>query len=31
MEDAGFTDVSVVHLTFGIVTVHQGRKAARHG
>jgi len=24
-------DVSVVHLTFRIVTVHQGRKAARHG
>ncbi|MGH7422272.1 MAG: ubiquinone/menaquinone biosynthesis methyltransferase, partial [Candidatus Methylomirabilales bacterium] len=31
MEDAGFNDVSVVHLTFRIVTVHQGRKAARHG
>jgi demethylmenaquinone methyltransferase/2-methoxy-6-polyprenyl-1,4-benzoquinol methylase len=31
MEDAGFIDVSVVHLTFRIVTVHQGRKAARHG
>ena len=31
MEDAGFVDVSVVHLTFRIVTVHQGRKAARHG
>ena len=31
MEDAGFIDVSVVHLTFKIVTVHQGRKAARHG
>jgi len=30
MEDAGFIDVSVTHLTFGIVTVHQGRKAARH-
>ena len=31
MEDAGFIDVSVVHLTFRIVTVHQGKKAARHG
>ncbi|MGH7424328.1 MAG: class I SAM-dependent methyltransferase, partial [Candidatus Methylomirabilales bacterium] len=31
MEDSGFIDVSVVHLTFRIVTVHQGRKAARHG
>lgn len=31
MEDAGFIDVSVVHLTFRIVTVHQGRKATRHG
>jgi len=31
MENAGFIDVSVVHLTFRIVTVHQGRKAARHG
>ena len=31
MEDAGFIDVSVAHLTFRIVTVHQGRKAARHG
>lgn len=31
MEDAGFVDVSVVHLTFRIVTVHQGRKAAQHG
>ncbi len=30
MEDAGLVDVSVVHLTFRIVTVHQGRKAARH-
>lgn len=31
MEEAGFIEVSVVHLTFRIVTVHQGRKAARHG
>ncbi len=31
MEDAGFIDVSVVHLTFRIVTVHQGRKVTRHG
>jgi demethylmenaquinone methyltransferase/2-methoxy-6-polyprenyl-1,4-benzoquinol methylase len=31
MEDAGFVDVSVVHLTFGIVTVHQGRKAVPRG
>lgn len=31
MEDAGFIDVSVVHLTFRVVTVHEGRKAARHG
>jgi len=31
MEEAGFIEVSVVHLTFRIVTVHQGRKTARHG
>jgi demethylmenaquinone methyltransferase/2-methoxy-6-polyprenyl-1,4-benzoquinol methylase len=31
MEDAGFAEVSVVPLTFRIVTVHQGRKAAHHG
>jgi demethylmenaquinone methyltransferase/2-methoxy-6-polyprenyl-1,4-benzoquinol methylase len=31
MEDAGFVDVSVVHLTFGVVTVHRGRKAAEDG
>jgi len=31
MEDAGFIDVSVTHLTHGVVTVHHGRKAARHG
>lgn len=26
MEDAGFTDVSYTSLTFGIVTIHRGRK-----
>ncbi|MFQ5848034.1 MAG: bifunctional demethylmenaquinone methyltransferase/2-methoxy-6-polyprenyl-1,4-benzoquinol methylase UbiE [Candidatus Methylomirabilales bacterium] len=31
MEEAGFSQVSVHPLTFGIVTIHEGRKVARHG
>ena len=31
MEDAGLSGVSFVPLTFGIVTIHQGRKAGHRG
>lgn len=31
MEEAGFSDVSYLPLTFGVVTIHQGRKTGRRG